>query len=123
MVSQVPETACESGQLFCAMRQVPDRTTVTDHVPEGSTKRRSAMFSQREYLAALDHRVSIYRARAGQTGCRNPKLALATDQKVWLTSRALSKDLAFMSRNSEFVKARVQLERLDGQVLGQMRLT
>ena len=88
-----------------------------NHVPEGSTKRKPVIFSQREYLAVKDHCVSIHRARAGQTGCRNPKLALATDQKVWPTSRALSKDLAFLSRNSESVKAHVQLERLDGQVL------
>lgn len=60
---------------------------------------------------------------AGQSGCRNPKLGLATDRTVWPTSRAISKDLAYLPRNSEPVKALLQLERLDGQVLGQMHLT
>ena len=96
---------------------------VTDHVSESLTKRKPAVFAQRGYLAAEDNRVSIYCARAGQTGCRNPKLALATDQKVWPTSRALSKDLAFLPRNSESVQVWLQLNRLDGHVVGQMRLT
>ena len=83
---------------------------VTDHVPKSSTKRKPAVFTQTGYLAAVNYRVSIYRARAAQTGSRRPKLALATGRKVWRTSRAVSKDLAFLPRNTKFTKTFFQLD-------------
>lgn len=96
---------------------------VTDQVSQGSTKRKPAILSDREYLAAEDDRVDIYHARAVQTGCRNPKLALATGLTVWPTSRLLSKGLAYVPRHSNCVEASVQVDRLDGHVLRQMSLT
>lgn len=96
---------------------------VTDHVSQSMTKRKPAILSDRQYLAAEDDRADIYRERAGQTGCRNPKLALATGLRVWPTSRTLSWDLAYLPPQSNCVKASAQLDRLDGHVLGQMSLT